>query len=53
MSKTRDELELKKVSFSEVELNAKSALRAGSTTDIQSRYQSYKVKYRGIMYYVF
>ncbi len=46
-----NELELKKVSISEVELNAKSGLRAGSTTDIQSRYQPYKTKYRGIMYY--
>lgn len=51
MSKTRNELELKKVSFSEVELNAKSALRAGSTSNIQFRYQSYKKKYKGIMFY--
>lgn len=51
MSKTRNELKLKKVSFSEVVLNTKSALRAGSTSNIQSRYQSYKKKYKGIMFY--
>ena len=45
-----NELKLINVSFSEVELNAKSARRAGSTTGIPSRIQSYKAKYRGIMY---